>query len=110
MFGELPAHGLYARHVEGLTLRNVQLHWENEDVRPAAVFDDVWGMTLDGFHTETAAGDEPLVRLHNSGEAWISGARLPGSAKLFVEATGKESRDIKVGEGLLRGAKPLVVR
>jgi polygalacturonase len=41
MFGELPAYGLYARHVEGLTLIGVQPRTSREDARPAAIFDDV---------------------------------------------------------------------
>jgi hypothetical protein len=41
MFGELPAWGLYVRHVEGLTLRNITLHLAAADYRPAFVFDDV---------------------------------------------------------------------
>jgi len=41
MFGLLPAYGLWARHVEGLTLRNVRLRTERADARPALLFDDV---------------------------------------------------------------------
>lgn len=105
MFGTLPAHGLYARHVEGLTLLNVQLHWEAADVRPAMVLDDVRGVTVDGFQTAAAAGDAALIRLHNSGEALIRGAWAPAGTKALVEVTGPESREIRIGEGLLRGAK-----
>lgn len=41
MFGELPAWGIYARHVEGLTLKNVRLTCVEPDYRPALVLDDV---------------------------------------------------------------------
>jgi polygalacturonase len=41
MFGALPAYGLYARHVRGLTLRDVRLLAETPDGRPALVTDDV---------------------------------------------------------------------
>jgi hypothetical protein len=41
MFGALPAHGLYVRHVRGLTLRNVRLMVETPDARPPLVLDDV---------------------------------------------------------------------
>jgi polygalacturonase len=51
MFGPLPAHGLYVRHVEGLTLRNVRLSVATPDSRPAAVFDDVVGLGLEGVRT-----------------------------------------------------------
>ena len=106
MFGVLPAYGLYARHVESLTLRNVRVRWEAEDARPAMVFDDARELYLEGFQTDTASGGAPLIRLHNAAAAFIRGARIPPSAKLFVEVTGAESREIKVGDGFLRGVKP----
>ena len=41
MFGPLPASGLYARHVDGLALRNVQFMTAQPDARPSIVLDDV---------------------------------------------------------------------
>ena len=41
MFGPLPATGLYARHVDGLSLDRVRLRTGRPDPRPATVFDDV---------------------------------------------------------------------
>lgn len=41
MFGPLPAFGLFARHVRGLTLSNVRLQTEAADERPATVLQDV---------------------------------------------------------------------
>ncbi|MFN0171260.1 MAG: glycoside hydrolase family 28 protein [Bryobacteraceae bacterium] len=105
MFGSLPAYGFYARHVEGLTLRNVQVRWEEADARPGMVFDDVKDLFLDAFQTDTVSGGAPLIRLHNTNGAFVRGARIPSGARLLVEVTGVESREIKVTEGLLRGAQ-----
>jgi polygalacturonase len=41
LFGTLPAWGLYARHVTGLHLRDIQLRLLNPDARPAVMLDDV---------------------------------------------------------------------
>lgn len=41
MFGPLPASGLYARHVKGLTLNNIRLRTDKPDERPAIVLEDV---------------------------------------------------------------------
>jgi len=46
MFGELPAWALYVRHVKGLSLKNVQLKFVNEDFRAACIFNDVEGLNL----------------------------------------------------------------
>jgi polygalacturonase len=47
MFGELPAWGLYVRHVNGLELRHVVLRREQGGFRPAMVFDDVQRLSID---------------------------------------------------------------
>lgn len=49
MFGELPAWGLYARHVAGLTMRNITVKIQKPDYRPALVLDDVQGLDLQGL-------------------------------------------------------------
>lgn len=41
MFGELSAWGFYVRHVKGLEFKNITLKLENEDFRPAFVFDNI---------------------------------------------------------------------
>ena len=41
LVGTLPAHGIYARHINGLTIDNVSIQTVTKDARPAVVFDDV---------------------------------------------------------------------
>lgn len=41
MFGELPAWGLYVRHVQELEMRRVRLRLKDKDFRPAILLDDV---------------------------------------------------------------------
>ena len=41
MFGTLPAYGFYCRHVKGLSLRNIQTSFLQDDERPALDCDDV---------------------------------------------------------------------
>jgi hypothetical protein len=55
MFGELPAWGLYVRHVDGLSMRNVTVKIKKPDYRPAMVFDDVKGLKMTELKIE---GDE----------------------------------------------------
>jgi hypothetical protein len=49
MFGELPAYGFYARHVNGLRFSNVRLRTSNPDMRRALVFEDVKELAVDGL-------------------------------------------------------------
>ncbi|MDE1192088.1 MAG: glycoside hydrolase family 28 protein [Arachidicoccus sp.] len=47
MFGEMPAWGFYVRHAENIKMKNIVLKLDNEDFRPAFVFDDVSNIELD---------------------------------------------------------------
>lgn len=47
-FGVPPAYGLYARHVEGLELRNVVFRLENEDARPAMFWNQCKDVSVNG--------------------------------------------------------------
>ena len=43
LVGTLPASGIYARHVKGLSLADIHLKFVKPDSRPAIVLDDVSG-------------------------------------------------------------------
>ncbi len=43
MFGATPAYGLYVRHLNGLSINNVEIKTEKPDVRPAVILDQVNG-------------------------------------------------------------------
>ncbi len=47
MFGELPSWGIFARHISGLTLKNVQLTLTAADYRPDIVMVDVDNVTTE---------------------------------------------------------------
>jgi polygalacturonase len=54
-FGILPAYGIFARHVTGLTVSNVAIHYVNEDGRPAVVLDDADSVAFQGFTADIKA-------------------------------------------------------
>ena len=62
----LPAYGLYARHVRGLTVRNVTFTSMVEDERPAVVLDDVDTATFEDFKAQTKAGVPVFVKVTNT--------------------------------------------
>ncbi len=65
MFGELPAWGLYVRHMDGLKMKNIRLRIKASDYRPALVFDDVHHLDV---HSLKIAGDrkQNQIILHNT--------------------------------------------
>ena len=60
MFGELPAWGLYVRHVEGLTMRNVKVCIKEDDYRTAMVFDDVKKLSIQDLRVKGDGKKKPL--------------------------------------------------
>jgi polygalacturonase len=66
IFGILPSYGVYARHVDGLTMANVNIHFKVEDERPAVVLDDVQNATFSGFSASVKAGVPVFVKVTNT--------------------------------------------
>jgi hypothetical protein len=109
MWGQLPSFGFYLRHVDGLTLSNVQTRWDKEDLRPALAFDDVKGLTLDGFRAETMAGSAPVVLFNKVVDAFVRGCRSV-AASTFLRVTAAESSGIAVtGNDLTRVQKAIEI-
>jgi polygalacturonase len=97
MFGAtLPAYGLYARHVQNLTIENFQCYTQQADARPAFVFDDVHNLSLTGFQASCPSGEQALIRLEQSSGVSIQGYRATQPAPLFLQAKGDRCRNISV--------------
>jgi polygalacturonase len=53
MYGVLPASGFFIRHTKNLKLNDIELHFINDDYRPALIFDDVHGAELTNIRVTT---------------------------------------------------------
>jgi hypothetical protein len=80
MFGELPVWGLYLRHAEGITMKNVRLTLKEDDYRPSVAADDVRGLTIDGLKV-SGSGIAPSLHVKASEGVIINKAELPGGKK-----------------------------
>jgi polygalacturonase len=54
--GIMPAYGVFARHVKGLELANMDLSFKTNDLRPAIICSDVNGLEIDNFKAQVADG------------------------------------------------------
>jgi len=59
--GTMPAYGIFARHVKGLELANINVSFEKSDLRPAAAFTDIDGLEIDNFKPQLAEGVKAAV-------------------------------------------------
>ncbi len=51
---EMPAYGIYARHIRDLELANIRISLLKDDGRPAASFSNVDGLDMDNFRSSLA--------------------------------------------------------
>jgi polygalacturonase len=63
--GTMPAYGMFARHVNGLDVRNVDVAYNATDYRPAVVLDDVQDIDFSHFKGQHEA-DVPEFMLWNT--------------------------------------------
>ncbi|HWC59913.1 MAG TPA: glycoside hydrolase family 28 protein, partial [Verrucomicrobiae bacterium] len=66
----MPTYGVFARHVRGLELANINLSFENADKRPAMICTDVDGLEVDNFKAQVGDG--------------VAAARLDGVKNIVI--------------------------
>lgn len=67
MFGELPAWGFYVRHATGLTFKNIKLTIDNEDFRPAFVFDEVDSLKMEQIKLPDQGKEQIILHKTSNG-------------------------------------------
>jgi polygalacturonase len=106
MFGPaLPAYGFYCRHVDGLTLRNVQVAYEQPDRRPALVCDDVRNLRVEGLDAAADPGAPAEILLKDVAGAFITGTQAAKDA-VFLKLAGSCERIALVGNDFSAASKP----
>ena len=74
--GVLPAYGLFARNVRGLTLQDVRFEVSSPELRPAVVFDHVTDAALNGFSAQGNKDSESLLRFIESKDVLLTASRV----------------------------------
>jgi len=75
-FGTIPAWGLWARHVRGLSLDRVEFRFARDDFRPTVILDDVSEARLDSVKLPHAAGAASIVLRNVDGFALLGRAGI----------------------------------
>jgi hypothetical protein len=101
--GVLPAYGMYARNVRGLSLQNVRFEVTKPDLRPALVFDNLSDLAVNGFNAQGNPKAE-LLRFTNTSDALLSACRALSPAAAFLQLEGANSKGIVIDGGDLSRA------
>lgn len=107
--GVLPAYGLYARYVRGLSLNNVRFALAASDARPAVVFDHVTDCAAGALTVQGDPRAESALRLIDSREVVLMSPRVTASAAEFLQVEGADSAAIAIDGGdISKAEKPIV--
>ena len=106
--GTLPAYGMYARNVRGLSMNNVRFEVAAPDLRPAMVFDHVEDAAVNGFSAQGNPNAESLLRFSDSRDILLTAARVLAPSAVFLQVEGAGNQGIAIDGGdLSKAAKAL---
>ncbi len=104
MMGPMPAYGLYARNVHGITMQNMRFQVSTPDLRPALIFDHVEDAAINGFSVQANPQAESVVRFIDSRQTLFTAVRVLGQAAVFLQLEGAENEAITIDGGDLSKA------
>jgi glycosyl hydrolase family 28 len=104
----LPAFGVYARHVNGLTIKGLTLKLGAPDHRPALVCQDCENAEFVEWKLPASAESESLVRLESSRRILLKGFELIGMTSTFARIEGNDSGAIRLMNNKLGGTRKSV--
>jgi len=111
MLGPMPAYGLYARGVKGLTVQNVRLQTASADLRPAVIFDHVTDAAISSLSIEANANAESAMRLTDSQQVLFTAVRLLSPTAVFLAVEGSANERIVIDGGdISQAAKPVTFK
>jgi len=132
MFEAMPAYGLYCRHVDGLTLSDVNLGYEDDFYRLKAVndrdiewvndagipqpsalgrpgiallCDEVTALRVDGLRARPSTEDDAVLRLVNVHDALVQGCMAAEGTRTFAEIAGGQTSRIRFTSNHLDAAR-----
>lgn len=109
MLGPIPAYGIYARGVRGLTLHNIRLQTSTPDLRPALIFDRVTDAAVSGLSIMADAAAESAVRFISTKQVLLTGPRLLNATKVFLSLEGTGNDRIIVDGGDISSAAKRII-
>jgi hypothetical protein len=110
MFRDLPAYGLYCRHVKSLRADQLDLKVDQPDTRPAVVLDDVREADLRAIEATPPADGGPVFWLRSVRDGRLHGFRPRSGTKTLVRLSGGDTARVRLaGNDLSRVEQAVTV-
>jgi polygalacturonase len=106
--GILPAYGFFVRHVDGIIFSDVELTYNNEEHRPAMLFNDVDNLKLFNFTAEIADDALGQLVLQNTRNVFVNGCS-PNNSNIFLRIEQNSENINVVGNNLSNVKKPISI-
>ena len=107
MFGTLPSYGLFIRHVNGISLRDIKFDYVIEDNRPAVICDNVSEITIHNLNAKSEPDITGLILLRNSQNAFIHGNSLRTGVNTYISIEGEQTQNINISGNNLKNAESI---
>jgi hypothetical protein len=105
MWGTLPAYGFFFRHVQGLTMHDLSVGFQQEDIRAALVLSDVSDVRIDRSDMMISSKAGAVIVLEKVSGLTVAGSVAKGNAGSMVKLIGDENARISVIGNDLRGVR-----
>ncbi len=105
MLGSIPAYGLYARNVRGLTASNIRFQTVAADLRPAVILAPVMDAALGLISVQADMHAESAFRLIDCSDVLVNSPRLLTDTENFLALEGDRNARITLDGGDVSRAK-----
>ncbi len=107
--GMTPAYGFYCRNVDALCMRDVEVSFENDDLRPALFLEQCAKADLCNVKGDAHPSSIAFLRLRNVSGAFLHGCH-PDGLHAFLCVEGTNTSDIRlVGNDFRKTAVPVII-
>lgn len=111
MLGSIPAYGLYARNVRGLTASNLRFQTATADLRPAVILDHVVDAVLDLVSVQADKQAESAMRFIECSDVLVTSPRLLTTTGSFLQLEGNSNAHITLDGGdISRATLPVLYK
>lgn len=95
-WGLLPAYGFYVRHVENITLNNIEVKFKKPELRPAFILENVVGLRMSLIKAECDQNTKSIIKFNNVFDASIFNSMAASPVENFLIVDGEDSDNIRL--------------